>query len=205
MRHFAPYRGTLFRLALTNALALGLLAAAYFQVENFRAQRLARGEFAGTGLLPLGSVAAHPLDAASAFDEEFMRAAADLAAEEIRLAELGARRAVRPEVQAFARELADQQTAARSEIESLAAQRGVLLPTGDAPAPEVDAIAGRSGEAFDNEFVEWAKARHGTAVQLFERAADRSLDPELRGFAGRMLLRLQAQHEHARRLRRAVF
>ena len=41
----APYRGTLFRLALTNALLMGVVALTFLYVENARLQRAGREGF----------------------------------------------------------------------------------------------------------------------------------------------------------------
>lgn len=207
MKRLAPYRGTLFRLALTNALLVGVVALAFFYVENARLQRSGKVGFSiDSGRYAIGAALSQQrTDLPNAFDQEFIQAAAELAWEEVRMSELGGRRATRPEVRGFARELAGQHQTVRNEIEALAARKGVLLPTGETRSAETEAIATSTGRAFDERFIEWAKTRQSTALQLFEHAATECRDPELRQFAGRMLPRLQAQHEHARRLRRAVF
>lgn len=207
MKRLAPYRGTLFRLALTNALLVGVVALAFLYVENARLQRAGREGFTiNSGRQAIGAALSQSRsDLPNEFDQEFIQAAAVLAWEEVRMAEFGGRRAMRPEVRGFARELAGQHKALRNEVEALATRKGVLLPTSESRSAETDAIATSSGRGFDERFIEWAKTRKSTALQLFERAATECRDPELRQFAGRMLPRLQAQHEHARRLRRAVY
>jgi putative membrane protein len=159
-----------------------------------------------TGRDALDSVAAHRAgQPVSEADERFIRAAAELVAEEIRIAELGSRRGTRPEIRGFAEKLASEHQAARNEIELLATKKGVLLPTGDSRSSEADRVAGSSGEMFDENFAQWAKARQSGAIKLFEQAADECTDGDVRQFAERMLPRLQAQHAHARRLQRALY
>lgn len=207
MKSLAPYRGTLFRLALMNALLVGLVAMAFVMVEDMRRQRAESAGFTvASARLALGStLPPSQRELPSEFDQQFVQSAAEFTWEEIRMAEIGARRATRPEVRDFARGLAGQQQAVRNEVEALATRKGVLLPTSESRSTETEAVAASRGQSFDDRFVEWAKVRHGSALQLFERAASECSDPELRQFAGQMLPRLQAQHEHARRLRRTVF
>lgn len=205
MKPLAPFRGTLLRLALTNAFLVGLVALGLMVFDDARRQR-ARTLSPDSGHIVVGAGLRAPARAApSDFDQRFIQDAVLLVSEELHVAELGSRRATRAETRRFAKELAAQQVRVRNEIEQLAAKKGILLPTSDVRAAGTDRVVASRGEEFDANFAEWAKTRHSDGIRLFERAAEGCSDGELRRFAERVVPMLKSQHEHARRLTRAVF
>lgn len=206
MKRLAPYRGTLFRLAVLNALLVGVVALAFVYVDR-ASQRGASGTFVvDSGRQDVGSAREAPAIAGlSAADKRFVRAAAELTWEEIKVAELGSRRATHPAVRNLADQLAAYHTSARNEIEALAIKKGLPLPTGEPDSADADRVASVAGAEFDAAFVEWAAQTQAAVLKLFQEAARESDDLELRQMAMEMLPRLQMQYEHVRLLRRAIY
>jgi predicted outer membrane protein len=197
MNRLTPFRGTLFRLAVINVLLIGVAAAAFLQVERARADR-------GFGSAPAAWQQHEPPREVprllSEADRRFVTQAAEMTWQAIRLAEVGVQKASGSHVRRYAAALVDAQSAARNEIETLAAQRGMALPTGTRPLRSADEVAAETGREFDASFVHWAGDLHRRAAQLFEEAARHSDDAALREFAARVVPRLKQDQRRAHEL-----
>lgn len=200
MKRLAPYRGTLFRLAVTNALLVGVVAIAFIYLERAGEEHARSTELARRQDRARTDVASGSAVALNEVDREFLRRASELATAELRVAEAARSRAALPPVRDLAQQLATTHTTLQNELAQLAAQRGMALPTGGAssPAGAADPLAAAAGGAFDREFVRLSLESLSVNIRMFERAADHSEDPQVQALAERMLPRLRQQLEHVR-------
>lgn len=206
MKRLAPYRGTLFRLAVTNALLVGVVAIAFIYLERAGEEHARVTELKRRQERERTDGATASAVALNEIDREFLRRASEVAAAEQRLADAAKNRATQPRVRELAQELAAEHTTLQNELSQLAGQRGVALPTGGASMPSAkrDPLAAAGSGAFDDEFVRLSIESLSVNIRMFERAADHSEDPQVRALAERMLPRLRQQLEQLRVASRTV-
>ena len=114
---------------------------------------------------------------------------------------LAAQRGGAPDVRAIGHTVADDWTAWLRDLERLAADRVVTLPT----ALEIDhqatleRLQGLSGEAFDAAYLEALAPLHDAAEKLFE-IASHSSDTGIQGFAEHALPQLRADRRSTGKL-----
>ncbi len=201
----SPYRGTLFRLALTNVTLLGAVAGVYSYLDTARGAGLRRATTGDSGIFETDAgLERVERGRLSAFDQQFLSRAAEISGDEIHVGVFAQRQAEGGALRDLAHDVVVHHRAARREVEALAARKGVLLPAGESKSEGADRVLSR-GAGFDHAFVEWAVTSQGAALKLFQSAAEGCEDPELRVFAARMLPLVKTQHERARRLNRAIF
>ncbi len=197
MNRLAPYRGSFLRLALVSAAVMAVVAAIFHIVErvgSHRAAARAATERRAQDPQPFAPGLLGDADRARVLQ------AAEITEQTLRLAEAGIQRAIEPDIRRYAAGLVDRQTTARNEIETLAAQHGMVLPTGRGPLQPVDASAAVEGRRFDSGFMASAVDLQWRALQFFDAMAREATDPSLRNFARAVLPRLHEELTRAQRL-----
>ncbi|MFD2245209.1 DUF4142 domain-containing protein [Pontibacter ruber] len=134
---------------------------------------------------------------------EFVEQAATSDTFEIETANLALQKSTMREVQEFAQELLNDHTASRTQLRTLARQKGIEEPT---TLPQdraliLDKLAGRTGVAFDKDFANIQLQAHEDAINLYEKAADQLEDQNLRAFAEQQLPILRRHLDHAQVLK----
>jgi len=104
-----------------------------------------------------------------------------------------------PEVRNFAQQMLNDHTRLNTEIEALAAQKGVALPPPDGKVAHKGAEI-RKGA--DDEYIAAMTNDHKATIELFEKAA-KSEDPDIAAFALKTLPRLREHLESAQQLKAA--
>jgi len=141
-------------------------------------------------------------DILNASDGSFIKHAAadDLA--EVKLAELGVKKAGRPDVKAYAAMLVTDHTKANEKLSELAAAKGVELSgvIEPAQAETFQKLDKSSGTEFDSKFLAEVVSDHKMCVSNFEKASKEAKDAEVKAFANGMLPTLKAHLEKAREL-----
>ncbi|NRF66186.1 DUF4142 domain-containing protein [Aquincola sp. S2] len=164
----------------------------------------AAGVFA---LLVGGFTAAQAASALTRADGNFMKEAAQAGQVEVEASKIALQRARHTQVRAFAQQMVDDHGKVQQELVALAALKSLKLQ--DKPS-----VAARTGlkllatadEAkFDERYAKSYGVRaHRDAVALFQKAANRAVDPEVRAFAAKTLPVLQQHLTQAEDMRQAV-
>lgn len=136
-------------------------------------------------------------------ERSFLTAAAASGNFEVAMAQLATQRADREEIKRYAQMLTDHHSGANQELQALARDKGVSLPT-DVPAARkstVDRLSKARGADFERQFVQSVGMQaHREDIALFERASREARDPQLKAFADRTLPVLREHLDAARRL-----
>jgi len=122
-------------------------------------------------------------------DSLFAAAAATGGMAELQLSELGLQRATTQELKQFSQRMIDEHTRMNQELVTLAAQKGIPLPTTlDVRAQFCgQSLAGLSGEEFDRCYAKAQLLSHMDAVATFEAESERGLDPQVKALAAKAL------------------
>ena len=128
-------------------------------------------------------------------DSSFITKAAQGGMAEVELGNLAKEKASNAKVKEFAQRMVDDHTKANDQLKSVAANKGITLPTSLDSKDEATKtrLSSLNGEAFDHAYMEDMVRDHKTDVSEFKREADRGADTDVKGFASQTLPTLQ-QH-----------
>lgn len=174
---------------------------------------LAGASLAATGLClaqtkeTQGSAAPAPIPSSPAFDvDAFLGLATSSTILQVRASERALGEATRPEVQEFAQKVIQLQRDLLQRLRALAQQRN--LSVSDLMVLEhravYEGLEPLDGEEFARRYAETQAQALGQAVLLYQAAAERATDPELKQFAAETSPLLTEQFAAARRLVEAV-
>jgi len=138
----------------------------------------------------------------NAADVKFVKEEAAAGKAVVKLAGLGAQKAHRSDVKAFAEMLVTEHTKANDELTKLAANKGVELSAVIAPkhAETFQDLEKHSGADFDKEFLDVAVSGHEKCIGNFEEAAKDSHDDDVRMWAEKTLPTLKVHLAKAQEL-----
>lgn len=113
---------------------------------------------------------------------------------EVKLAELGAKKATHSDVKAFAQKLIDNHGKANAELAALAAAKGVELSAVINPedAKIFQDLEEFSGSAFDKAYIDAVVSSHKMCVSEFETSSKNAKDAELKQWVDKMIPGLKA-------------
>lgn len=139
-------------------------------------------------------------------DREFMMKAAQANMAEIQSGQLAAQKAASEDVKQFGQHMVEEHGKALQELQTLAQKKGVTLPQ----QPDKDAqktmqqLEKVSGKEFDQRYIKEVGVKsHREASKLFQQAASRSKDPEVRAFAEEMLPDIKQHLQMAQRMQQS--
>ena len=121
-----------------------------------------------------------------------MAASSDLF--ETRSSELAGSRALHPAVRIFAKMMRDDHGGTSEELKSLATKKNITLPATMLPVHQrlLEPMSETGiGEKFDKRYMDAQIDAHEEAITVYENAASKEPDAELRAFAGRRLPKLR--------------
>lgn len=127
-------------------------------------------------------------------DRGFMEQAAQNAHAEIEASRLATQKATDPQVQRFAQTMVDEHMRLGDELRTLARTKGVELPNEPSMMQRgrLKLLSTSKGESFTRRYVEsFGIATQEDTVKLFEEAAAKAQDPDVKAFASRGLPGLQ--------------
>jgi len=129
----------------------------------------------------------------AAADTKFMKEAAMGGMEEVELGKLAAQKATDADVKSFGQKMVDDHSKANDQLQQLATQKGVTLPTGGSTQQKNDmARLGKlSGAAFDKAYVSLMVKDHKKDVAEFKKESKSAKDADLKSWAGTTLPTLQ--------------
>jgi putative membrane protein len=125
----------------------------------------------------------------SSQDQKFMKDAAVGGMMEVELGRLATQKAANADVKTFGQRMVDDHSKANEQLKSLAAQKGVTLPT-TLPTDmrqEMDKLSKLSGAAFDKMYMSHMLKDHKKDVAEFEKEASKASDSSLKSFAQQTL------------------
>jgi putative membrane protein len=135
-------------------------------------------------------------------DRLFAAAAAASGLAEIATSKLAMQHAASERVREYARQMIQDHNQAYQRLQALASEKRITLPTNldvqDQAAGEY--MAGLTGADFDRDYMRNQVLAHIKAVSLFQTAAQRGQDQQLRAFASETLPRLQHHEQMARQI-----
>jgi len=155
--------------------------------------------FGATLLLAPNSIAAEGKTKLNTADERFIQDEAAAGVALVKMAELGAEKAKRSEIKAFAAMIVADHTKANAELATLATSKGVVLSS--SPVAKYgdmqDKLERTSGADFDKEFLSMMVSGHEKCVKNFEEASTDAEDSDVKAWAAKMLPALQAHLQKA--------
>jgi putative membrane protein len=131
-------------------------------------------------------------------DHEFLTKAAQSGMAEVQVAKLAQEKATSEDVKQFAKDLEQAHSKANEELQKLAEQKGVSLPTDIGKHEKmVTKLNGLSGEKFDKEFAKMQVSHHKKDISEFKKHSGRSMDSDVKAFADAQLPVLQQHLQQA--------
>lgn len=141
-------------------------------------------------------------DTLDSSDVKFVKQEAAASMAMAKLAGLGAQKAARTDVKAFAEMIVKDHTTANEELAKLAATKGVELSAVIAPkyAEAFQNLEKTESADFDKEFLNVAVSGHKKCVSSFENAAQSATDSDVKSWAEKTLPMLKAHLVQAQEL-----
>jgi putative membrane protein len=133
-------------------------------------------------------------------DRNFFEEAAKSGMKEVEVSTAVKGRLTNPQVSSFADMMVTDHTAANTELQALAAKKGVTLPT---EKKDYTKKWSKNEKDLDEDYIKAMEDDHEDAVKLFEKAS-KSDDPDIAAFAQKTLPKLQQHLEHAKTLKKSV-
>lgn len=194
MKNPTSIRGGLFRFALAMIGAAALGAAGYAADYN--------NTPSGTDT----SVSSRDHDGGvwgnlSRGDRHFVKRAAEMNMEEIRLSELALQQSQNSQVRDFAQMIVNDHQKAGDELNGILSRKGVTLPADDKVEKAVRKLSDKKAKDFDEDYVTEMKRAHKDAIDLFDKEAKHAEDADLQAFASKTLPTLRQHEEHAKSLK----
>ena len=147
-------------------------------------------------------VAAFSADALSHSDSSFLKDAAESGLFEIQAAKIALDKGNDPQVKSFAQQMIDDHTKANQDVEALASQKGVKLPTSPSVAQKAKlaTLNHWSKSGFDHHYAEDQLNEHKTDVKLFTKTSTGAKDADVKALAAKTLPTLQHHLDMAQQL-----
>lgn len=136
-------------------------------------------------------------------DEVFFKMAGNTNQFEIALGTQALKQSENSRIKEYGQKLVEDHTKALAELEELANAKTVTLPTAmdEDQASIIKSLSVLSGADFDSAFRDVAIKTHENSIVLFENAAEKLNDPELKSWARGKIPALKNHLEHAQALR----
>jgi putative membrane protein len=174
---------------MKNAILVGTLVAAMAAAPAFASGRKGK------------RTAGKPMS-----DQTFVMDVAKGGTAEVELGKLAQDKAASPEVKNFAKRMVDDHTKANDELQTLAKNKNISLPT-DLDAKDKalrDRLSKLSGAAFDRAYMNAMVSDHRKVVAEFKRESTAGKDPEVKAFASKTLPTIEEHLKLAQDTTRAV-
>lgn len=136
-------------------------------------------------------------------DRNFFEEAAKSGMKEVEVSSAVKDRLTNPQVRSFADMMVSDHSMANTELQTLAAAKGVTLPADKKDHGEKWARKDTKDMELDKDYVEAMEDDHEEAVKLFEKAS-KSDDAEIAAFAQKTLPKLQQHLDQVRTLKSVV-
>jgi putative membrane protein len=136
-------------------------------------------------------------------DRRFVEKAGKNGLAEVQLARLAVERSSDPRVRSFAQQLVTDHEKANSELSALAARKGITIDQ-DTSTHQFRALSDKTGPDFDKRFISHMSDEHEDDIEMFEKAARKSDDPEIAAFASKQLPVLQQHRQMSMDIEKSI-
>ena len=135
-------------------------------------------------------------------DKDFMTKAAQGGIAEVNAGQLAASKATANDVKDFGNRMVSDHGKANDELKSLATNKGVTLPTDtDADHKKAsDALAAKTGKAFDKGYMTDMVKDHEKVVAMFDKESKDAQDPDLKSWVTKTLPTIQDHLKMAKQI-----
>jgi putative membrane protein len=135
-------------------------------------------------------------------DQEFVTKAADGGMAEVKLGTLATQKGTAPDVKQFGQMMVTDHGKGNTELQSLAASKGVTLPAdiSDEHKQKEQKLSGLSGADFDKDYMKGMVEDHQKTVDLFQKASNEATDPDVKAWAAKTLPTLQHHLDEAKKI-----
>lgn len=139
-------------------------------------------------------------------DAEFAVDAAIGGMLEVHLAELAIANGSSSEVKQFAQTMINDHTKANEELKTLAASKGIMLPTAlsDEKKRDHDDLSKKAGTEFDKAYCDYMVKDHKKDLDEFKEQAEKGDDPDLKSWAANKVPTLEQHLSMAESLKDAI-
>lgn len=139
-------------------------------------------------------------------DADFAVKAADANLAEIELGKLAMEKATDQRLKGFAQRMVSDHQKANEELMTIATGLNITLPpvVSESHVDKQRKLRDKSGDAFDEAYVDIMVKNHDRVVSLFEDAASDARNVELQAFAAKTLPTLKKHFEEAKVLRDSI-
>jgi putative membrane protein len=139
-------------------------------------------------------------------DTEFATKAAEGGLMEVRLGELAQQQAASDAVKEFGQRMVEDHGMANDQLQQIAQQKGIELPQemSDEGQQLYDELQQKSGEEFDQAYMDEMVSDHEEDVEHFQQYAESGQDPDLTGFAEETLPVLEEHLQLAQKTQEQV-
>lgn len=136
----------------------------------------------------------------SASDQQFMTEAARGGLAEVQLGQLASQQGASDAVKQFGQRMVQDHTQANTQLQQLATQKGVALPTdmGNENQQIMQQLSQLSGADFDRAYMNHMVEDHVKDVSSFQQEAQQGQDPDVKAFAAQTVPILQEHLQLAR-------
>jgi putative membrane protein len=133
-------------------------------------------------------------------DAEFLKDAAEINLEEIKLGQLAQTKSTMSDVKELGRMMEREHQKSLKELTTLASKKGISVPNSvSAEANEkYNALNSKSEKKFNDDYCDMMIKGHKHAISLFETASKDATDPEIRQWAASTLPTLHAHLDHSK-------
>lgn len=144
--------------------------------------------------------------AAASADADFIKQAAQSGLAEVQIGKLAEQKAQNQAVKDFGKQLVSDHQKANQELMSLAAQKGVQVPTqvGLDDTQTINQLNTASGADFDRLAVKENVKAHQKVIDQFKAAQNKVQDPQLKAFITKTLPELESHLQHAQQLESSI-
>src|SRR5512140_1386584 len=181
-------------------VAIPIVAASFMLAQVSLAQTSATGSDTGSV-----KAAGESTTSLSARDRRFMEKVARDCMAEVQMGQLAKDRGLREEVKEFANRMVTDHSAVNDALQSLAAAKGVALPSQIARKDQraMDKLGKALGPDFDRAYMGHIVSDHAKDVTAFRREAENGKDADVRNFAASKIATLE-DHMRAARVTRDI-
>jgi len=125
---------------------------------------------------------------------------------EIEMGQLGIQKAQNDQVKQFAQKLIDDHTSVKQQLQQLAQQKGIQMPTEPSKRSTgmMEHMQNLSGQDFDKQFVKHMVHDHEKDIKEFQKESEKGDDSDVKSFASQTLPKLQEHLTTAQTLETTV-
>jgi putative membrane protein len=136
----------------------------------------------------------------------FLVDAADGGMMEVQMGQVAAQKGNNAAVKAYGNMMVKDHTAANDKVKALAAQRNVTLPmaVSDAHQKDIDDLNKKTGRDFDKMYINEMVDDHDHDISMFEKAADKVNDTEVKAFINNTLPTLRMHRDSIKAIQKRI-